>query len=514
MRRPWPALVLFLGGVFLLVSLYLPWQRFSLDLSYFRDQESSAESLLHLFGGSDSLEGWDSSVAPAAALSALLLVGLGVSAWARPDLASRLPLGRSALVAAFFAVAIAFDTRLRAELFSPGSDPDVDVQVAYGAYIAIAAVAAMLVGALILRQADLLRRPSPLDTAAGLLAAGLLIAFLLPWDQFSGMESSKGIATAPAQVAAVLVITAPRVFGLPAALFTVAAFSVTTSWLDRAYGAWIGIGIAAGLTLVSLAGVIRRRPDVERLSWRRLVLGAAALLLVASFFLPWQEEFCAPNQCLFSHNAWTSEAAAAAALLAIALIFGELSRIRRRLPPRAELAAGIAMLVTTLGFQFGHGREFVLAYGFWIGLACTAAIAMLAAIGLGRPPLDARLVPIALCVVYLAVVVPTWWGVASDDSLRTFWFAPFSWITVAGALLALALIQLWVVRTGDARPLFLVPGVIAALAVIDLVRAEANAWGGGVVLGLCGLLGLCALIEQRGGFGELRIPEILRVDRL
>jgi hypothetical protein len=75
--------------------------------------------------------------------------------------------------------------------------------------------------------------------------------------------------------------------------------------------------------------------------------------------------------------------------------------------------------------------------------------------------------------------------VLSFDAPRLFWFAPFSWITVAGALIALTLIRLWLERGPDLRPLFLLPAVIAALATLDLVRAETITWGGGIVLGLC-----------------------------
>ena len=141
---------------------------------------------------------------------------------------------------------------------------------------------------------------------------------------------------------------------------------------------------------------------------------------------------------------------------------------------------------------------------------------MLAAASLSRPPFDARLVPILLCLVYLAVVVPTWWGALlfSFDAPSVFWFAPFSWITVVGALLALMLIRLWLERPPDTRRLVFVPAVIAVLAALDLVRAETITWGGGIVLGLCALLALSAWLEHARGLGTLQVPEILRVDRL
>lgn len=508
MRRPWPALVLFLGGALLLVALYLPWQRVSLDLHEFGDIFTP-----------DPFEGWASTVAPAAALAALFLVGLSALALARPGLTTRLPLGRSALAAAYLGVAVAFDP-------GPALNTE-DLRYAYGAYLGLGAAAALLLAVLVLRRTELWKLRSPLHVAAAILALALLLVLLLPWAEFMEFEY-RGIGTAPAQVAAVVAIcmaSAPRGIALLAGLFAAATFSAfATSDLELRYGAWLGIGLAIGFAVLSLSGGIRRL-DLQRIPWTRLVLSAAGLLLVTSFFLPWQE-YCyaadtfgqAPGPpssravCV-SLSAWGSEAASGAALLAIALILGELGRLRR-VPSRTESAAGIALFVTTLGFQYGHGGEYDLRYGFWIGVACTAVIVVLAAARVRPPPLDARLAPIVLCLVYLAVVVPMWWGVFEPDAPRLFWLAPFSWLTVAGALLALMLIRLWLERFSDARLLLLIPAVLAALAGLDLARAEAMTWGGGIVLALCGLLALCAFVEQRGGLGELRIPEVLRVDRL
>lgn len=532
-RRPWPALLLLLGGALLLVSLYLPWQRLSLDLSEFGEQRGSVDSLLHLFAGTESLEGWDSPVAPAAALAALLLVGLSGAVYARPGLVTRLPLGRSALLAAFFAVAVAVGTRSHAISLTRGAQAnggvDLQAQAAYGTYVGVAAVAVTLLGALLLRRGELSAFRSPAALAGALLVLGLLIAFLLPWTRFAGFDDS-GIAGPATQIAAVFAIcmpvatSAPVRLGLAAltALFTAAAFSTTTFPYGRAYGAWIGVGFALGLVVLSLKGGARR-PDVEGVPWSRLVLGASCLLLVASLFLPWQE-FCYPaesgplsGRCV-SVNGWPIESGAGAAILAIALLLGELARMRRLLP-HAELAAGIALLVTTLGFQVGYADQFDLGYGFWVGAVCTALIVVLGAASLSRPQLDARLVPIILCIAYLAIVVPTWWGVLAFEGVlgfppSMFWFAPFSWITVAGALLALTLIRLWLERPPDTRRLVFVPAVIGVLAGLDLVRAETITWGGGIVFGICALLALSAWVEHARGLGTLEVPEILRVDRL
>jgi hypothetical protein len=509
-RRPWPALLLLLGGALLLVSLYLPWQRVSFDL--------------HEFGvgpfAPEPFDGWASGVAPAAALAALLLVGLSAVALARPELATRLPLGRCAIATAYFGVALAVDTRSHGE--PAVRETEADLRLASGAYLGLGAATAVLLAALALRRGKLRQLRSPFAVTAAILTTGLLLVFLLPWAQLMEFEYT-GIGAATAQVAVVVAIctpSGPRRLALLVSLFAAASFSLaTTSGLERTYGAWLELGLAIAFALLSLSAGIRR-PELERIPWTRLVLSAAALLLVTSFFLPWQavcypaEALGTPSGLCVSAKGWASEAAAAAALLATALIVGAVRRLDW-LPPRAELAVGIALLVTTLGFQFGHGGIFGLGYGFWIGAACTAVIVVLVATRVRPPPLDARLAPIALCLAYLAVVVPTWWGVLDPFGPRRFlWFAPFSWITVAGALLALTLIRLWLERPPNTLQLLVVPAVIAALAGLDLARWETITWGGGIVLALCGLLALCAFVEQRGGLGELRIPEILRVDRL
>ena len=490
--------MLFLGGALLLAALYLPWQRaeFSTIPGFFLP-----------------LEGWDSVVAPAAALAALLLVGLSALALARPELTTRLPLGRSALASAYFGVGVAVETS--------SASNTVDLRLAYGAYLGLGAAAAVLLATLALRRPELRRLRSPFSVAATILTSGLLLVFILPWAQFMEFEY-RGIGAAPAQVAAVVAICTPRAhrsIALLAGLFTAAAFTVAaTSELERTYGAWLGLALAIGFAVLSLSGGIGR-PELERIPWNQLLLSAAGLLLVTSFFLPWQE-FCypadtfgsAPGPCI-SSSAWGSEAASGAALLAITLIVGELMLLRR-LSSQAELAAGIALLVTTLGFQYGHGGEYDLRYGFWIGAVCTVVVVVLAAARVRPPPLGPRLAPVALCLAYLAVVVPTWWGVFESDAPRFFWFAPFSWLTLAGALLALMLVRLWLERYSDARLLLGVPAAIAALAGVDLARAEAMTWGGGIVLGLCALLALSAWIEKSGGLRRLQVPEVLRIDRI
>jgi len=118
-------------------------------------------------------------------------------------------------------------------------------------------------------------------------------------------------------------------------------------------------------------------------------------------------------------------------------------------------------------------------------------------------------------------VVP-WWDVLPRrlQSQSLAHFAPISWLTVAGALLAIHLLGSWARRI--ARPsqsadrLVLLPLALLAIAALDLIRLRdaGITWGGGIVVGLCLLLSLLGRIEQRDGLENFRVPEVLRVDRL
>jgi hypothetical protein len=63
--------------------------------------------------------------------------------------------------------------------------------------------------------------------------------------------------------------------------------------------------------------------------------------------------------------------------------------------------------------------------------------------------------------------------------------------------------------------LALLPVTLLALAAIDLIaQRDSITWGGGAVIGLCLLLALLGRIEQREGLESVRVPDMLRVDRL
>jgi hypothetical protein len=536
-RRPWPALVLLIGGTLLLVALYLPWQRFTQSLAdYFGRDRGTVQHLLQLFGDTSSWDGWSSGVAPAAALSALLLVALAGAALVRPVLLPRLPLGRCALIAAYFALAVGVDIRSDARFFIGQQEVEaaVDDHFAYGGFLALGGAILVLLSVAQMRGHDVLRRRSPLALVATTLVGGLVAGFLLPWERFQG-QSQTAIDSPAAQLAASVALCIPSAWwrdspvhplervGLAAAaaLFTGAAFASTAFPATRAYGAWVALAFAGALLALSLIGQLRL-PDITRVSWRRLVMGVAGVLLVAGLFLP-LTELCypggifgptSPDRCE-PLSGWVSILGSAAGALAIVMAVTALASLKHGLS-RLELAAGIGLLVSALGLQQGESPS-GLSYGFWISCGCAAALVVLALAEVGRSQLewDARLTAVVCCLVYLAVVVPPWWSVwkLPDEIRWAFWFAPLSWLTIAGTLLCLGLIRRWLDRSSATWWLVAIPVSMALLAAVDVVRAEAMTWGAGIVLGLCAVLALLGRVEQTVGV-RIAVPEALRIDRL
>jgi hypothetical protein len=214
---------------------------------------------------------------------------------------------------------------------------------------------------------------------------------------------------------------------------------------------------------------------------------------------------------------------AAAAVLVIGLVVAVLEP-GLLLVPAVELAAGVGLLVATLGFQLRDGDFFELAYGSAIGFALAAAIIALALARSRMPTVDwrrllVRLAPIAACAGYLVIIVVPWWDVLPDSVHSKLSFAPFSWLTIAGALVGIHLLGLWarqIHAPSGTHELVLLPLALLALATIDLIadRHEGLNVGGGAVIGICVVLTVLGRIEQRAGLEKFPIPEIVRIDRL
>ncbi|HEU0246303.1 MAG TPA: hypothetical protein VFR38_04385 [Gaiellaceae bacterium] len=546
MRRPWSVSLLLAGALALLVSLYMPWQKASCGRECLRGQGSDVTGLLNLFSENLSVDGWSSGVGDAAALSALLLAAVAGIALARPNLADRLPLGLCAVVVGYFALAVAAAARSVAHQREVGMN-GVDFHYAYGAYLGVAGGIVALLAAAALRREELVRERSASQLAALVLGVGLLVSFLLPWQRvgapqdftFLGIEEPAALVAAVAVcVAAVWWMSESSIgewLGLSAAtaVFTVAALSGVTLGVAHAYGAWVGLGFALALLALALLGTAPvSRPT--RPPWHAVAVAAGAAVLLAALFLPWQK-VCYPTgsefepysgRCLAT-NGWVTIAGSAAAALATLLVAATFAP-RRLAVSVVELTAGIAILVATLGFEVAapgiSGVHF--GYGSIVGFGAAALVLVLALVRLRFPRFERNrllvcLAPITGCLVYLVIVVVPWWDVLPRrlQSQSLVHFAPISWLTVAGALLAIHLLGSWARRIADsqsAEPLVLIPLALLALAALDLIRLRdaGITWGGGIVVGLCLLLALLGRIEQREGLENFRVPEVLRVDRL
>ncbi len=509
MTRLRPALLL-AGALTLLASLYLPWA-------------TESCSALGSMGGMGDLTvcpavtAWTAPAAGAAALAALLLGFAAAAALGRPGGRYERLLTLCALLAGYFGLALGAATHSVA--YGP------HVRFASGAYVGAAGAIVALVAAGAGRRWTF-RRADGLRLASFAVAAGLLAALVLPWARAAKEPGITflGIGAAPAVPAGALALCLVAGRGnrlavaAAAALFTGAAFGSMPAGEERAYGAWAALGLALALVALALPGAVKSRP--QRPSAFALAAGAAAALLVVSLFLPWQRE-CYPGARGFcmSANGWSFPGTVSAAL-ALAVFVAVLSR---RSAPLVELAAGVGLLVATLGFELVEGTfagvRLGFGYGSTLGFAAAALLVALVLVR-ARPPAfgreDAvRLLPVAACAGYAAVVVLPWWGVLSLDTVQTLRFAPLSWLTVAGVLVDLRLLGHWARRCSDVR-LVLMPLALLALAAVELIRFRdlGLAWGGGTVVGLCLLLAALGRVEQRGGWANVHVPELLRIDRL
>lgn len=567
MKRSLPHLFLLAAPALLLVSLNLPWQEAPCGgstASYFSGDQGTTAGLRNLFADScfyHRVDGW-SSVGQVAALSALLLAFLAAAALARPKLRERLPLGQCALATAYFTSALVVQTRLDARQTGRGLAGG-HFHYAYGAYVGVAAGILALLGAAVLRRDELLFYPPRRAWAALGGAVALLAAFLLPWttsrlfwsSTSSGAGaavhlSSLGIADASGVIAAVAALRFVVVrwrdgaeawlersaLSATALLFVAAAFTVSFT-ATRAYGAWSGLALAAAIVLLTLVDRPRSKSVVWP-PWQTIGAGAALAVFVTSLFLPWQQA-CYParrefaqlgvsGRCI-SSNGWTLETSVAV-LLALGLVVVALAP-RLLSISSTELGVGFALLVATLGFRLetglSDGVRFNLGYGSIIGLAAAALVVGLALARSRLPRINANravtaLPAIVVSAAYVAVVVLPWWNVLPSQlwSVLVISLTRISWMTIAAALLGLRLACLWVARLEDdsrsADELIVLPIGLAVLAVLDAVHfgiADIT-WNTGILEGLAVSLAVLGAIEGAGGFQKVRIPGILRIDRI
>ncbi len=517
MRERTPLLGLLGSASVFLVSLYLPW----------RSAPRGA-----------ALNGWASVDGYAAALLALALVACSAAALLRPPLAGRLPLGGLGAGLAYFASAVAVQVDAVFAEPPPGTPGWAAVGLhygwTYGLYVGVGSGAVAGVAALVLRRPELLRRRAPSDAAAAMLGLGLLASFLLPWAAASGSVWEEiGLSTSPGTIAAVGILLgagrlpaagAPLRLGgaVAAAMLTGAAASGFQFSAAHRYGTWVGVGCA--VALVALEALRARRSPLPAVPARvpALRAGAAVLLLVA-LFLPAQEYRLPDVHILVS--GWQTTSGAAAGVLALLLLFALLL-------PRLESYAldatlGVVLLVATLGIYVAAAPLPVLrlGYGAYVEFASAACLLLLALPRL-RPARRARrsalvwaLPPAASVACLTAILLPLWYVLPERWMLEA--TAVQSWFSMAGLLLALYLVRVWLLRLGGASTaphrLTLVPLVLLPLPALQLLRYRdvTIVWGGVILVALCLLLAVLGWIEESGGGLErLRVPEFLRLDRL
>jgi len=322
-------------------------------------------------------------------------------------------------------------------------------------------------------------------------------------------------------------------------LFAAAAFTTGFPFV-HAYGGWLGISCAGAASLVfltdrALVGSIQRPT-----AYAAAVVGSATAA-VASFFLPWQTAcYCTDadlngtglaGSCISSNGFAFGVAASTATLLTIvlAVVVAMLPWLRQIVAP-LEAAVGLGLLTVTLGFRVETGDSgdatLGIGYGAIVGFVAIGTLIALTLVSMRwrRPNLRAvapRVVPISLAAVFIAVVVVPWWGVLPDTIWRTFVprFAALSWLTLASALIGIRLAFAWwrqAMGVDRAPELVLLSVGLVALTVLDatpLPSIEVN-WNEGLLFALTLPLLLLALIEERGGLRNMRVPEVLRVDRL
>jgi hypothetical protein len=522
------------GGAILLVGQYLSWavQRVEPISNFFGGQGGPSVGLPNLFTSGDSVTGW----AADSVLSTILLLLLALVAVARPEVSDKLPLGFALLATCLFVAADGLGVRRYADLVT--RETGEHFRVGRGVFVTLIGLAVCVAAVAALRFTELMS----LDRSALLVQAigvGLLVSLFLPWQRFSaGSQSttSNGFDLPASAVLIVLVLAlvtrmhmpgrGPRLVLAAAALVVVLGMFSPTLGFVRASGTWIGLGLAIVLVVLALDGAWRGLAIDWARVWPYAVPAGAAMLL----FLPW-EHVCSPTAvgrpvggCLAYHG-WSFEPGIAIGMFALLWALG----LGAPAVARVEVALLAAILVSTVGFEVSPVRKNVVPSLAWGAVVTYVATGLLVALVLGhaamatslRGRLYLRLVPLAVCVAYLAVVAVPWWHVLPfrvDEALQ---FGSPSWLSILGVAAAIRLARSWwepAPKRADVGwltflPLFLF-GTAAAVAVEAHHEGSGIGWGGGTVIVLAGLLAVMGWIEEHGGLERLEVPEILRIDRI
>jgi hypothetical protein len=286
-------------------------------------------------------------------------------------------------------------------------------------------------------------------------------------------------------------------------------FSVLGTHTHWPYEAWLAIGCAVGLLALAVASN-RERPIVPLQRADAVALTGATVLL-GSLFLNWQGScgFGGPNRTCSVLNGWSGGLTGGLAGILVVLLLGF-----RYLSP--ELAVTIAIYVLGSGFALtAHGS---LGYGAFVGFA-GAALLLVALGSLPRKPVhaDARLIPVAASVAFLAIPVATLSGrLSTNIEINGGWRLPL--LEAAAIVVGLRLIGRWLSGPAADLELLVLPVALCAFTALDLgekQRVHFIGWEGWLAVFLSVLLVVLGWFGQRGGLDSFRIPdEIWRIDRI
>jgi hypothetical protein len=527
MSRRLSLLVLLASACVFLASLYLLWSESAPPAA-----QASTPSQIPVFTGGVAFSGWAGIYGSAAALAAVTLVlGAGVSLLRR-QLAIRLPLASAG--AALLYLTLLNAAWVQGVSVFEGTFQNVSVHLARGAWLGIASAAIAFLAAVGARWEEVARRPLVPAVIALALTVGLLAAFILPWlhvhPPHARTGGAFGFEVSNLGSSVVVFIATVACFGLPlwrrgappgrrlcAALGMVVLVAGGLSTLGThrhwPYETWLQLGCSLGL--VALALVTSRG---LRISWPPIADAAAvaaASLLVASLFLPWQKFRGVGG----SVSGWAIAQAPTAGGLAVILLVLLLGF--RRL--YVELAVGAAIYVMASGFAITQLPLTHLGYGAPLGFAGAALLLVAAARRLGSVPPDrrrllVRLVPMLACVAFLALPVAT---LTERLSHQLEFYSPWHWywLELGAILVALRLLGRWLAGPKADDELVLLPLALLALTVLTVVEAhnalDVLTWQSWLSLGLCVLLAVLGWLERTRGLESFRVPEeIWRVDRL
>ena len=529
------------GALTFLASLYLPWQEVSdSGIRYGDGQGVLGLSNVFSVSGSPSLDGWSTEAGVVASLVALVLVAATAVAVVRPGaFGSRLPLFPFGLAVLYLAVAVLValhaDAALRGTI---QSFRGAQYHYAYGAYLGVAAAVIALLAAGFLERAALARRPTGIEVITLLLGAGLLAAFLLPWvSSFGGVSKTISFPGVNAPLAVLAAVGVCLLVGallrsrnalylaVMIAVLVGASVNEVGSQVRVGYGAWTALGLS--VVLVAATAFVRppARPAIPSLASG--LLAAAAAVYVVALFLPWREFCPGGGRCLYVATGWgAGESSAAAGTLALLVVLAAVVLFCSA-AATLELAVAIAILTAVLGVSENVGDPgfgWSTRYGAYVGFAAAGVLLVVALARIRPPRLEPgrvvdRLVPVAASIACLCAIALPVWAALPDRWSPQVEVLGGSY-AVVGMLLALHLLRRWLEfvagPSGRAEELVLLPLGVLAMTALALVHERSNGmtWGGWILVGLSLVLSLCGWIEQRGDFDRIRVPEVLRVDRL